>query len=244
MSVQSSHSVQSFPPESWAVVFGAGGIGHAFHSALAAQPAFEQVLSCSRRSQPPFDFADETTIEAVAKHLSSQLPDQNRCRLFINTCGFLHDQKFAPERSLRHLDPAHMQKAFLVNAIGPAVLLKHFAPLMPRSGKCVFVHLSAKVGSIGDNHLGGWHSYRASKAALNQIVRTAAIELKRSHPDAVLLAMHPGTVDTPLSAPFQKTGLNVRSPSAAVDQMLATIDRAGPTQSGQFLDYEGNVLPW
>jgi NAD(P)-dependent dehydrogenase (short-subunit alcohol dehydrogenase family) len=244
MSVQSSYRVQSFPPEPWAVVFGAGGIGHAFHSALAAQPAFKQVLSFSRQSQPPLDFADETTIETAAKYLSNQLPDQQGCRLFINACGFLHDQNFSPERSLRHVDPAHMQKSFLINAIGPALLFKHFAQLMPRSGKSVFVHLSAKVGSIGDNHLGGWHSYRASKAALNQIVRTTAIELKRSHPDAVCIAMHPGTVDTPLSAPFQKTGLNVRSPGAAVDQMLATIDRAVSSQSGQFLDYEGNVLPW
>jgi NAD(P)-dependent dehydrogenase (short-subunit alcohol dehydrogenase family) len=120
-----------------------------------------------------------------------------------------------------------MSRAFMINAIGPALLMKHFLPLLPRSGKCVFVTLSARVGSIGDNRLGGWYSYRASKAALNQIVRTAAVELRRTHPDAICVALHPGTVETRLSKNF-----------------LTVLDALTPTTSGAFMDQKGRAIPW
>jgi NAD(P)-dependent dehydrogenase (short-subunit alcohol dehydrogenase family) len=109
-------------------------------------------------------------------------------------------------------------RSFAANAIGPALLMKHFWPLIPKEGKSVFATLSTKVGSIGDNHLGGWYSYRASKAALNQIVRTTAIELKRRRPEAICVALHPGTADSNLSAPFSKAGLAVHSPAAAAER--------------------------
>ena len=137
-----------------------------------------------------------------------------------------------------------MARAFQVNAIGPALVMKHFLPLLPRDRRSVFAILSAKVGSIGDNHLGGWYSYRASKAALNQIIRTAAIELKRRAPQAALVALHPGTVESRLSAPFGKAGLDVRSPADAAERLLGVIDGLAPAASGGFFDYRGERLPW
>jgi NAD(P)-dependent dehydrogenase (short-subunit alcohol dehydrogenase family) len=137
-----------------------------------------------------------------------------------------------------------MAKSFALNAIGPALLMKHFLPMLPRDAKSVFVTLSAKVGSIGDNAAGGWYSYRAAKAALNQLVHTAAIELRHKRPKAVCIAMHPGTVDTPLSAPFAKSGLNVRPPERAAAEMLAVIARLTPEDSGKFFAYDGTELPW
>jgi NAD(P)-dependent dehydrogenase (short-subunit alcohol dehydrogenase family) len=142
------------------------------------------------------------------------------------------------------LDAEHMAKSFAVNAIGPALLMKHLLTLMPRTGKSVFATLSAKVGSIADNRLGGWYSYRASKAALNQLVRTAAIELKRSHPEAICVAIHPGTVATPLSAPFTKAGLAVQSPSQAAVVIIACLDKLRASDSGGFFDRSGAPLPW
>jgi NAD(P)-dependent dehydrogenase (short-subunit alcohol dehydrogenase family) len=122
--------------------------------------------------------------------------------------------------------------------------MKHFLPLLARDGKAVFATLSAKVGSIGDNQLGGWYSYRASKAALNQLVHTAAIELRRKHPHAVCVALHPGTVDTGLTSPFAKTGLNVVSPESAAHRLLQVIDGLNASQSGGFINHDGQALPW
>ena len=162
----------------------------------------------------------------------------------IDATGFLYDAEVEPEKSLRQLTPEHLAKAFAVNAIGPALLMKHFLPLMPRRERAVFATLSAKVGSIGDNHLGGWYSYRASKAALNQLVRTAAIELRRTAPNAICVALHPGTVDTRLSEPFSKSGLELQTPALAARRLLDVIANLDSTQSGQFFDYRGRNLPW
>jgi len=122
--------------------------------------------------------------------------------------------------------------------------MKHFLPLLADDGKTVFCTLSARVGSIADNRLGGWYSYRASKAALNQLVRTASVELKRLRPAAICAAYHPGTVDSALSAPFRKTGLDVQSPDAAAGACLSVLDRLTPTDSGGFFDYTGKAVPW
>ena len=137
-----------------------------------------------------------------------------------------------------------MAKSFAVNAIGPALLMKHFLPLLPRPGKSVFATLSAKVGSIADNRLGGWYSYRASNAALNQLVRTAATELKRSRPEALCVAIHPGTTETSLSAPFSKAGLTVQTPAAAAAAIVTCLDRLGSDASGGFFDRRGKLLQW
>ena len=224
-----------------AVVIGAsGGIGAALVDALQDGGGFAQVLRLSRLSEPALDLHSEASIEGAAAFAAAR----GEVRLVINAAGFLHDVRFAPERSTREIDPQHMRESFAINAIGPALLMKHFLPLLPRHGRAVFASLSARVGSIGDNRLGGWHSYRASKAALNQLVRTAAIELKRTRPEAICVALHPGTVATRLSQPFAKPGLNVRKPEEAASDLLAVIDRLTPEQSGGFFDYAGAELPW
>jgi NAD(P)-dependent dehydrogenase (short-subunit alcohol dehydrogenase family) len=199
------------------------------------------VLALGRRTTPPVDLLDEATIAAAAVHVAAlALP----VRLVLDATGFLHGEGQQPERALRQLDPAHMARAFALNAIGPALLMKHFLPLLPRGERAIFATLSAKVGSIGDNALGGWISYRASKAALNQIVRTAAIELARTRPQAICVAVHPGTVATPLSQPFARTGLNVRAPEVAAAEILDALAGLTPADTGQFIDYRGGRLPW
>ena len=137
-----------------------------------------------------------------------------------------------------------MAKAFALNAIGPALIMKHILPLLPREGRSVFATLSAKVGSIGDNSLGGWYSYRASKAALNQLLRTAAIECSRTRPEAICVALHPGTVETGLSSPFARTGLDVQTPDACARHLLAVIDALAPGDTGTFRSYRGEIIPW
>lgn len=225
-----------------AIVIGSsGGIGRALHERLSSQSRFSAVLGLGRGSSPPLDLTDEDSIAGAARHVSGFGAD---VRLIVDASGFLHGDGLSPEKSWRDLDAAHMARAFAVNAIGPALLMKHFLPLLPRQGRSVFATLSARVGSIGDNRLGGWYSYRASKAALNQYVRTAAIELGRRQPFALCVALHPGTVATPLSAPFVKAGLDVQAPEQAAARLLDTIDGLGPGSSGGFFDHRGEPVPW
>ncbi len=235
-------TLKSFAAGGLAVVVGAsGGLGAALQHALQCSGRFAAVLGLSRSSAPPLDLLDEHSISACAGHIQARnLP----LRLVIDATGFLHNAAWRPEKSWQELDPAHMAHSFAVNAIGPALLMKHLLPLLPREGKSVFATLSAKVGSIGDNRLGGWYSYRASKAALNQLVHTAAIELHRKHPQALCVALHPGTVDTGLSGPFAKTGLDVRTPGQAALRLLAVIEGLNASDSGGFLNHDGSVLPW
>lgn len=229
----------SFPPGGVAVIIGAGGIGTALSQALLAEPAFADVTTLSRASAPKLNLLSEPTIEAAAKFLSSA-----EIRLIIIATGFLHGDGDSPEKSWRDLTPAQLAKSFALNAIGPALLLKHFLPLLPRTGKTVLAALSARVGSIADNQIGGWYSYRASKAALNQLIHTAAIELRRTRPEAICVALHPGTVATPLSAPFARSGLKIRPPEAAAADLLTVITRLTPPDSGGFLDQNGERIPW
>lgn len=223
------------------VVGSSGGIGSALLGRLSAQPRFSAVLGLGRRSSPPLDLTDEASIAAAARHVRALGPD---VRLIIDASGILHGDGLSPEKSWRDLDAAQMARAFAVNAIGPALLMKHFLPLLPRPGRSVFATLSARVGSIGDNRLGGWYSYRASKAALNQFVRTAAIELGRRQPAALCVALHPGTVATSLSSPFVKAGLDVQTPDQAAGRLLDVIDRLPPGSSGGFFDHRGDPVPW
>jgi len=230
------------PGRSIAVVIGAsGGIGGAIAAALEAQGRFAQVIRLGRSSEPPLDITAEPSIAAAAAQIRAIGHD---LRLVFDASGFLHDHRFTPEKSWSQIDPAHMQQSFAVNAIGPALLMKHFLPLLAGDGTSVFATLSAKVGSIGDNQLGGWYAYRASKAALNQIVRTAAVELGRRRPHAICVALHPGTVATGLTAPFAKAGLDVQTPEVAAAQLLALVHRLTPADSGGFLDRFGEPIPW
>jgi NAD(P)-dependent dehydrogenase (short-subunit alcohol dehydrogenase family) len=230
------------------VLGGTGGIGAALVAQMRAQGC--TVLALGRPTQPALDYSVESTVAACAQHVADTLrhTGQPLTRLIVAT-GFLHGptasgQRAEPERSWQHLNADALAHSFAVNAIGPALVMKHFLPLLPRQGRCVAAFLSARVGSIGDNALGGWYGYRASKAALNQLVHTAAIELARRNREALCVALHPGTVDTGLSQPFAKTGLQVRPPDVAADELLDVLDRLPPGSSGGFFDHHGVPVPW
>ena len=227
--------------EDLAVVFGAGGgIGGALVAALAGDRRFAAVIGLGRGSAPRFDLLDEASIAEAVRAVAAR----GAIRLAIDATGFLHDEAQMPEKSLRELDAGRLARSFALNAIGPALLMKHLLPALPREGRAVFATLSARVGSIGDNRLGGWYGYRASKAALNQFVRTAAVELARRSPAAICVALHPGTVATGLSAPFAAAGLDVQAPEVAAARLLAVIDRLTPAESGGFFDHRGEAVPW
>jgi NAD(P)-dependent dehydrogenase (short-subunit alcohol dehydrogenase family) len=230
----------SFPAPFDAVVVGAaGGLGSALVQALAVDPAIGRVHALSRGGAPRLDLADEASIAAAAETVGSP-------RLVIVATGRLHGPSGGPEKRLAELDAGRLAESFAVNAIGPALVLKHVAPRLPRTGKALIAVVTARVGSIADNRLGGWYGYRASKAAANQIVRTAAIEIAARRPDAICVALHPGTVDTPLSAPFQK-GLapgQLVAPAAAARNLLAVIDALTPADTGGFFAWDGAEIPF
>ncbi|MEO8938113.1 MAG: SDR family oxidoreductase [Burkholderiaceae bacterium] len=231
--------MKSLPDGYRAIVIGAsGGIGAALAAKLCEDPRCARVEALHRRSTIPIDFDDEDSIAAAAEALRSTAP----FHLVVNAAGVLHTPRFGPEKKLADLDYAQMTETFRINTFGPALVLRHFAELLDRR-HAVMALLSARVGSIGDNRLGGWYSYRASKSALNMIVKTAAIELARSHPGAIVVAMHPGTVDTSLSRPFGGARLG-REPSIAVGEMLAAFDGLAKEDSGRFIAYDGKDIVW
>ena len=222
-----------------AIVIGAGGgIGSALAAALEARGG--EVVRLSRRSEPPLDLDNDASIEAAAQRVADHGPFD----LVIVATGLLHGPGVVPERSVRQIDGAALDRLFRINATGPALIIRHFLPLLTRNSRGVMVALSARVGSIGDNRIGGWVGYRAAKAALNQIIRTIAIELKRTHPEAILVGLHPGTVDTDLSAPFQRNVARegLFTPDQAATQLLEVIGRLTADDSGHCLDWAGERL--
>jgi NAD(P)-dependent dehydrogenase (short-subunit alcohol dehydrogenase family) len=230
-----------------AAVFGAsGGLGRAFVDRLAADPRCAHVRAGSRSNAPQdhpkvapfrFDLTDTASLEVAAKTIGA--PD-----LVLIATGILHGENLAPEKSLRALDPAQMSLAFAINAVGPAQIARLLLPAMPRNRRTIFAALSARVGSISDNRLGGWHSYRASKTALNMLIRCLAIEQARSHPQAVCVALHPGTVDTGLSKPFQSgvSADRLFSPAKAACHLLGVLDTLAPAQSGRLFAWDGQEI--
>ena len=231
--------MQSFPTGFRALVIGASGsIGAAFHTLLLQEPRCAQVVGLHRQSQPPIDFDDEASIAAAAV----QLAPSGKFHLIIAATGVLHTGQFSPEKRLADLSYTQMEQTFRTNTLGPAMVLRHFAPWL-HAQRSVLAVLSAKVGSIEDNRLGGWYSYRASKAALNMLLKTAAIEVKRSNPNAVLVALHPGTVSSHLSKPFRGEEIG-RSPIDAASDMLGVIDGLAVGDTGRFMAYNGQALPW
>ncbi len=232
----------SFPESGLAVVIGAsGGIGAAVDAQVRASNAFAQMISTQRNGSPKLDITDESDIASLADIVDATGLD---LRLVFDATGYLHGPDGGPEKSWSAIDSAAMAHQFAINAIGPALLLKHLLPLFPRQGKAVFATISAKVGSIGDNQLGGWYGYRSAKAALNQIVKTASIELARKRPEAICLALHPGTVATPLSDPFAKKGVRLQTPQESAAAMLGVLDKVQPEQSGQLIAYDGTIIPY
>ncbi|WP_371254520.1 SDR family oxidoreductase [Pseudomonas oleovorans] len=221
-----------------ALVIGASGtIGQAFYQLLHAAPNCAGVRELSRSSSPALDLEAPTSIAEAAAALADEGPYQ----LILHTAGLLHRPGIAPEKSLAAIEADALQAVFQVNALGPALVLRHFLPLLDNQGAMAM--LSAKVGSIGDNRLGGWYAYRASKAALNMLIKTAAIELARSKPKARLLSLHPGTVISPLSQPFRGASA-ARPAELAAAEMLRVIYALGPEHSGSFHAYDGQPLPW
>ena len=164
----------------------------------------------------------------------------------INSCGILHEDELQPEKSLSQCSQDSLTRLFLVNSIGPLMLAKAIMPLMPKNRPSHFAVLSAMVGSIGDNRLGGWYGYRASKAALNQFMKTLAVECKRSHPQLCVTSIHPGTTDTALSQPFQanvKPG-KLYTTSQSAERILHVVNTGKAEDSGRFMNWDGRPLPW
>ncbi|MEM8773244.1 MAG: SDR family NAD(P)-dependent oxidoreductase [Pseudomonadota bacterium] len=221
-----------------ALIFGAsGGIGASLVALLRSDPNCMGLETLSRRDDG-VDLCDEDAVAAVADRMAGRSFD-----LIFNAAGVLSINGADPEKAFREINPKTMASAFSINAIGAALLLKHFLPLLRKDGRAVFTTLSARVGSIGDNRLGGWISYRASKAALNQIVRCASIEENRRNKDSIVVALHPGTVKTPLTEKYARGRYTAEPPEAAA-QLLGVCADLTPEQSGGFYDYAGKAVDW
>lgn len=237
------------------VVGGQGGVGGALVAALEADPTVAHITATTRRALPAdttkvtwraLDFGDGASTSAAATEasISAALTGIETLDLVIVATGMLHADGIAPEKTWRSLDAAALARLFAVNTIGPALVAKHALPRLPRRGRAVFAALSARVGSIGDNRLGGWHSYRAAKAALNQIIRTLSIELAGSRPEAICIALHPGTVATELSAPFRArvAADKLFTPEVSAAHLLRVIDTVARDDSGALIAWDGSLI--
>ena len=219
-----------------ALIIGAsGGIGSALATQLRGQGAHVTTLS---RRDDGLDITDEASITHHLTPLQGQLFD-----LIVIATGALEIAGASPEKTIRQISAQALMDQFAVNAIGPALVMKHALPLLPKDRRAVMAALSARVGSIGDNRLGGWYGYRAAKAALNQMIRSTAIELARSHPQAICLALHPGTVATEFTRKY--LGRHpVVPPTEAAQNILRVIDARTAYDSGGFYDWAGTPVPW
>lgn len=218
-----------------ALIIGAsGGIGHALAARLESRGTAVTRLS---RSENGFDLMDCAVAERCLAKIAGPFD------LVVVASGALEIDGAAPEKTLRALSPQAMMDQFALNALGPALVLKHAHRLLSRQRRSVFAVLSARVGSIGDNRLGGWVSYRAAKAAVNQIVHTAAIELGRSHSKATVVALHPGTVQTAFTEKYLGRHPAVSAEQAAIN-LLGVIEGLTTDQTGGFYDWAGKTVPW
>ncbi len=223
-----------------ALVIGSGGaIGSALAAALEADILCTRVVRVSRATMPDFDLCQPDSIAQAAQRVAPQGPFD----LILDATGALVIDGVGPEKSLAALDATALTRSFQINTIGPALVLKQFSPLLA-PGRAVYAKLSARVGSIADNRKGGWYGYRASKAALNMVLQTAAIEMQRRHPERLVVALQPGTVRSPLSAPFVAGGPGVLEPAQAAAALLAAIRTLSPQAGAQFIDHRGQSIPW
>ena len=243
------------------IIGGTRGIGLALVEALLADPAHAVVTAAGRQiagnaeldaleathgarlQRLAIDLVDEASIESAAAALKATSPTLH---LLINTVGLLHGDGLNPERRLADVRPASLAASYAVNAIGPILIAKHFQNLLAHGERAVLATLSARVGSIGDNRLGGWYAYRAAKAAQNQLMHTAAIELARRARELIVVSLHPGTVETGLSAPFRGNvaAEKLFTPAFAAERLLAVIAGLGREASGRFYAWDGSEIPW
>jgi NAD(P)-dependent dehydrogenase (short-subunit alcohol dehydrogenase family) len=246
-------TIASFSSGANVVIAGAnGGIGGALVAALATDDRAERIFALSRKpvaSDSPrvesivTDITDEASIAAAAKQCAGHGPID----LVIVAAGILHDgKKLRPEKRMRDFDGGMMAEVFRINTIAPTLLAKHFLPEMRRDAKSAFAAISARVGSIGDNRLGGWGSYRASKAALNMLIRTLSIEHARTHDEGIVVSLHPGTTDTPLSKPFQRNVPEDKlfSPGFTAERLLHVLDGLGSEDTGGFFAWDGQAIEY
>lgn len=233
-----------------AVIGASGGLGLAFVEHLSAQSNISKIHAFSR-SETTFDNVKveshhiDITSEVSIKDVAESLKNLVLFDIVIVATGFLHDETSSPEKTIRDLSFDNLEKVFAVNTFGPALVAKYFLPLLPRDRRSVFACLSARVGSISDNHLGGWYAYRASKAALNMILKNAAIEMARRYKEACIIGLHPGTVDTSLSQPFQRNVSEGKlfTPEYSSAQLLKVINDVSPGQSGKVFAWDGQEVP-
>lgn len=244
-------------PQLNVVVGAAGGLGRALAQTLLERHPSDLVLALSRSGALPaapglhqaaIDLTDEASIAAAAAHaraLRDSLAPGSVRRVIVASGLLHHADGLRPEKSMAALDAATLARLFAVNAIGPALVARHFLPLMPRDAPAAFAALSARVGSISDNQLGGWYGYRASKAALNMLIRTLAIEWSRTAKRSVCVGLHPGTVDTGLSRPFQGNVADGRlfTPAYSAACLIDVLDQLAPADSGKVFAWDGSEVP-
>lgn len=230
-----------------AIIGSSGAIGSAFFKHLHTMHPEAEIHTFSSQSNEEkhhhiIDYDDEKTIESAAQEAYKNIPFD----LVIVATGILHNSAdLQPEKSLRDLSAEKFQTIFNANTIFPALAAKHFLPLLHKDKRSVFAALSARVGSISDNHLGGWYAYRASKAALNMVIKNASIEMSRRYKQAIIVGLHPGTVDSSLSKPFQnhvKEG-KLFTPDFAAEKLISVLDGLSPDDSGKCFGWDGQEIP-
>jgi NAD(P)-dependent dehydrogenase (short-subunit alcohol dehydrogenase family) len=232
--------MNSLPIPFRALVIGStGAIGGAFIEALEGMRGCDRVIGLSRSSTPSLVLEDESSIASAAMAVAPSGP----FHLIVDATGALTIDGQGPEKRLAQVTSALLARAFQVNAIGRALVLKSFVPLLASKERSIFAVLSARVGSIEDNQLGGWYGYRASKAAGNMLLQTTAIESHRTRPCAVFAALQPGTVVSKLSSPFS-SGHQTLTPHESVSGLLNALDSLEAGPRARFIDYKGESIPW
>ncbi|MGM0677767.1 SDR family NAD(P)-dependent oxidoreductase [Ectothiorhodospira marina] len=231
------------------IIGASGGIGSAFVQTLAARGSVQRVVATYRSTQPAWEDAKvdwvslDVTDESDVARLAQEMGEID---WLINAAGLLHEGTHGPEKRVAQVDPEFVMQNFRVNTLPTLLLAKHMTPLMRHGRPALFATVSARLGSIGENALGGWYSYRASKAALNMVIRNLAIEMRRTHPQLTLASVHPGTTDTSLSRPFQRNvpADALFTPAYSVNCMLQVLEGLTPEDSGGFWSFDGEALPW
>ncbi len=215
---------------------------------LQSDPEIE-IYTISRKAQSTVASTEHFHVHGYKDEAISKIAESLKTHQFdliVVTNGILHQQDLQPEKTIRNFDVANFLEIMEVNAAIPALIAKHFLPLLNKDQNSIFAVLSARVGSISDNHIGGWYSYRASKAALNMLVRTASIELKRKSPKSLIVGLHPGTVDTPLSKPFQGNvaAEKLFTPEFSAAQLVKVLETLNPEDSGSCFAWDGQRIDY